>query len=365
MAQRIIRQLGVSGGGETLEEESNRMGGIVGRQSRKDVGHVFNRPMKNEHVDNVLHGGLAAFEKRTSRRHDTPRLAAWKISLGSLLMLRNWCRGAFAFAPWLVLMGMLALAGSGIPSGSAFAQEEEEPAAKEKSTAKPADAGGDAAEAPAESQSMLMWLIETSGLIGAIILVISIFFVHRVVTLFLEFRPEIVAPPDLLEQIEGLLTKRDYNGVYQAAKKSESALGQLLISGMTAMSSGLGEAREAMDRTGEAITVHMEKRISLLAVIGSLGPMIGLLGTLKGMIGAFSGIALSGTQLKASQVAGNISEALVLTFEGVAISIPAIYLFSFFKDRVATLTVDVQNLSDELIRKMHAAAHAKTTPPQA
>ena len=273
-------------------------------------------------------------------------------------MLRNSCRGVFAFAPWLVLMGMLALAGSGL--SSAFAQDEEEPATTEKAAAKSTDAGGDASDKPVNEQSMLMWLIETSGLIGAIILVISIFFVHRVVTLFLEFRPEIVAPPDLLEQIEALLTKRDYNGVYQASKKSESALGQLLISGMTAMSSGLGEAREAMDRTGEAITVHMEKRISLLAVIGSLGPMIGLLGTLKGMIAAFSVIATSGTQIKPSEVAAAISEALVLTFEGVAISVPAIYLFAMFKDRVATLTVDVQNMSDELIRKMHAAAHAKT-----
>lgn len=278
-------------------------------------------------------------------------------------MLCNKCRGVLAFAPWLVLMGILALAGSGF--SSVFAQEEAEPEAAEKPAAKATEAGDAAAEEPAESQSMLMWIIETSGLIGAVILVISIFFVHRVVTLFLEFRPEIVAPPDLLEQIEGMLTKRDYNGVYQAAKKSESSLGQLLISGMTAMSTGLAEAREAMDRTGEAITVHMEKRISLLAVIGSLGPMIGLLGTLKGMIGAFSDIALSGTQLKASQVAGSISEALVLTFEGVMISVPAIYFYSFFKDRVATLTVDVQNLSDEFIRKMHAAAHAKSAPQQA
>lgn len=260
-------------------------------------------------------------------------------------------------ASWLLLIGVLSVA------GTVFAQEEEatteEPAAK----ADAADSGTTEGEAQTEdapeSQSMLMWLIETSGLIGAIILVISIFFVHRVVTLFLEFKPEIMSPPDLVEQIEGMLAKRDFNGVYQASKKSDSALGQLLVAGMTAMSSGLGEAREAMDRTGEAITVHMEKRISLLAVIGSLGPMIGLLGTLKGMIGAFSGIALSGTQLKASEVAGNISEALVLTFEGVAISVPAIFLFALFKDRVATLTVDVQNMSDELIRKMHTAAHAK------
>ena len=276
-------------------------------------------------------------------------------------MLSNGFGRVAWWTKWLLLIGVLSVA------GTVFSQEEEAAMDEAEKPAAKAVAGaaeGDAAKPEGEAeQSMLMWLIETSGLIGAVILIISIFFVHRVVTLFLEFKSEIVSPPDLIEQIEALVAKRDFNGVYQASKKSESALGQLLVAGMTAMSSGLGEAREAMDRTGEAITVHMEKRISLLAVIGSLGPMIGLLGTLKGMIGAFSAIALSGTQLKASQVAGNISEALVLTFEGVAISVPAIYLFALFKDRVATLTVDVQNMSDELIRKMHASAQARTTPP--
>lgn len=264
-------------------------------------------------------------------------------------------------ASWLLLIGVLLVSGTVLAQNDdAGMDEAEKPTAK----AEAADTTDEAAAKPddkPETENMLIWLIKTSGLIGAVILVISIFFVHRVVTLFLEFKPEIVSPPDLVEQIEALVAKRDFNGVYQASKKSESALGQLLVAGMTAMSSGLAEAREAMDRTGEAITVHMEKRISLLAVIGSLGPMIGLLGTLKGMIGAFSQIAISGTQIKPGLVAESISEALVLTFEGVAISVPAIYLFSLFKDRVATLTVDVQNMSDELIRKMHASAQTRTT----
>src|SRR4029079_7225335 len=100
--------------------------------------------------------------------------------------------------------------------------------------------------------------------------------------------------------------------------------------GMVALSAGLGEARESMDRMGEAITVEMEKRISMLAVVGTLGPLIGLLGTLKGMISSFSVIAIGDTQMKASEVAAGISEALVLTFEGVILSVPAIYFFALF-----------------------------------
>jgi len=236
-----------------------------------------------------------------------------------------------------------------IPSASstAWAQEGEE--------AQTTDASGDdAAKTEAPKENALMWLIHTSGFIGLVILIISFVFVQRVVLLFMDLRPENVAPAELLEQCDGLLQKRDYNGIYKQAQQSECQLGELLAVGMVAMSSGLDEAREAMDRTGEAITVHMEKRITLLAVIGSLGPMIGLLGTLKGMIASFSVIASSGTQMKATEVAAGISEALVLTFEGVALSLPAIYFFSMFKDRVATLTVDCQNMADEFIRKVHA-----------
>ena len=65
----------------------------------------------------------------------------------------------------------------------------------------------------------------------------------------------------------------------------------LLTTGITELPNGLAEAREAMERVGEAITAEMEKKISMLAVLGTLGPMIGLLGTLKGMIASFGVIA--------------------------------------------------------------------------
>ena len=123
-----------------------------------------------------------------------------------------------------------------------------------------------------------------------------------------------------------------------------------MTTGITELPNGLADARDAMERVGEAETVDMEKKISMLAVLGTLGPMIGLLGTLKGMIASFSVIAMSDVQLKASQVAGGISEALLLTFEGVALSVPSIYFFALFRNRVSHLSVTTMLQADQFLR---------------
>lgn len=264
---------------------------------------------------------------------------------------------------WLVLM--LATAATMTRPLAALAQAEPEPAVEA-----PAEAGGEPAaeggeEGHGESQSTLWWIMHTSGWIGAVLLIISIYFVALVVQLFLELREQVVCPPELMEQVEGMLQKRDYNGIYKTAKENTSELGQLIAAGMAALSGGLGDARESVERLGETITVEMEKRISMLAVIGSLGPMIGLLGTLKGMIASFGAIAMSGTQMKASEIAAGISEALLITFEGVALSVPAIYFFAVFKNRVSTLSLMALNKADDFIRRVHATATSKAPPAAA
>jgi biopolymer transport protein ExbB len=114
-----------------------------------------------------------------------------------------------------------------------------------------------------------------------------------------------------------------------------------------------------MERIGDMLVTEMEKKISMMAVLGQLGPMIGLLGTLKGMIASFSVIARSGAQLKASQVAGGISEALILTFEGVALSVPSIAFFSFFRNRVMSISVTTMTRADEFLRHFAQAARGK------
>ncbi len=207
-----------------------------------------------------------------------------------------------------------------------------------------------------EGRSTFWWLIETSGWIGLALLIISLYFVAKVTQCFLELRESVLMPPKFVARCHQLIAEREFTTLLATAKAENSEIGRVLTTAFSGLSIGIAEAREAVDRGADTLAVNLETKISMLAVIGSLGPMIGLLGTLKGMISSFSVIALSDQQMKASAVAGGISEALILTFEGVALSVPAIYFFAFFRNRVANLTVAVQNTADEIVKRVYLAA---------
>ncbi|MBI2825210.1 MAG: MotA/TolQ/ExbB proton channel family protein [Planctomycetia bacterium] len=214
-----------------------------------------------------------------------------------------------------------------------------------------------------KGESYLVWLAKSSGLIGVVILLLSMYFVATVIRLFIELREKVAAPPELLNEIEVLMQQRDFREVYKVVKTSESFLGRTLATGISELPNGIAEAREAMDRAADAVTMEMERMISMLAVLGTLGPMIGLLGTLQGMIASFSVIAMSGVELKANQVAAGISTALVLTFEGVALSVPAIYFFALFRNRISTISANTTLLADQILRRLYHSAQWKAAPP--
>jgi len=276
-------------------------------------------------------------------RHCGNQNSGWNRSVWSLTLV---------VAAWAVLWVMR-------PLDSVHAQEANKAGAAAVPAPAVAPAANEAEAKPAESKSILWWLIETSGWIGAVLLVLSIYFVAKVVQLFWELRLDVAAPAEVLQQSENLLKTKDFMGVYKLVKGEDSFFSTVLTAGLAELPQGLPEARDAMERVGETLVVEMEKKISMLAVIGSLGPMIGLLGTLKGMISSFSVIALSGTQLKASEVAGGISESLVLTFEGVFLAVPAIYFFALFRNRVASISTATMLAADEFIRRTNTLLRAK------
>lgn len=274
---------------------------------------------------------------------------------------------------WMVLL--LALVANSVETlwlttPTVVAQEAEEPAAEEEPAEKPApkkakkDEAAPAAEGHSQ-ENVVIWILRISGAIGVFIIILSCYFIQLVSRLFIDIRPIVAMPPELMDDLKQKMEKRDYKGVYQGIKEKDCLFSRYASAGLGELSAGLAEARDAMERTAEVQVVEMEKKISMLAVLGSLGPMIGLLGTLKGMIASFMVIARSDAGIKANEVAEAISEALVVTFMGVALSVPAIFFFAVFKNRVASISSTTMYAADEFVRKLANAAKAAAKAPAA
>jgi biopolymer transport protein ExbB len=68
--------------------------------------------------------------------------------------------------------------------------------------------------------------------------------------------------------------------------------------------------------------------------------MLGLLGTVQGMITAFNQLASSQQAPKPAELAGGISQALITTFEGLVVAIPAMVAYSLFRSQIDHLVAE-------------------------
>ncbi|HEY5791997.1 MAG TPA: MotA/TolQ/ExbB proton channel family protein [Chthoniobacterales bacterium] len=88
----------------------------------------------------------------------------------------------------------------------------------------------------------------------------------------------------------------------------------------------------AGDILSQEIEVH-HQRAYPLGVVATLEPLLGLLGMILGMIQTFEVVALAGALGNPAQLAGGISEALITTGLGLAVAIPFLAFFHYFKSR--------------------------------
>jgi biopolymer transport protein TolQ len=119
----------------------------------------------------------------------------------------------------------------------------------------------------------------------------------------------------------------------------------------------LQNVSRAMSRARNLETTRLERALTFLATTGSATPFIGLFGTVWGIMNAFRSIGLSGAASLAV-VAPGISEALIATAVGLAAAIPAVIAYNAYLRRVETLTIEMENFSDEfmnLVDRFYAA----------
>ncbi len=213
------------------------------------------------------------------------------------------------------------------------------------------------------SPSVLTSLVHTSTpimVVTVVIAVMSFYLIALVVWMAIHYRTPAAIPPELVRDVQNLLDQNKFNEAYHRLVDHSSFLARVLASGVRKLPSGVVQAQRAMELANEDATMEMEHRTTYLATVGTLGPMIGLVGTVYGMIMAFQVIALEGSSPQASQLAAGISTALYATLEGIAISIPAIFFYAVYRNRIARLSLEVGMAADPLLEQF-----APGRPPRA
>jgi biopolymer transport protein ExbB len=208
------------------------------------------------------------------------------------------------------------------------------------------------------SESFFHWMIRASGPIGLVIVAMSFYLIALVSWMALQYRKAIAVPEALVHEINELLGQKQFSEAYQRLAADPSFLARVLSAGVRKLSSGLPHAQRAMEMANDDVTMEMEHRTTYLATVGTLGPMIGLVGTVYGMILSFRVIATAGASPQASQLAAGISTALFATLEGIALSIPAIYFYALFRNRIARLSLEVAIAAESLLEQFSPGVRA-------
>jgi biopolymer transport protein ExbB len=175
----------------------------------------------------------------------------------------------------------------------------------------------------------------------------------------ISIRRERILPARTIERIQDKLESRKFVDGLRYTESDPSVIAVAINSGLHQAENGYSAMHGAMLDSVEQQADRMMRKIEYLNVIGNVSPMVGLFGTVYGMIRLFASIREAGGIPEPARIADDISIALVTTFWGLMVAIPALTLFAFFRNRIDELTTECANKADKLMSIFEPSA----TPP--
>lgn len=189
-------------------------------------------------------------------------------------------------------------------------------------------------------------LLQSGGVVVAILLAMSVFALAVVLAKFLQFRAAGLG--DRLAAAEALSLYRA--GQVELAQKralaSRHPAAQTLVRVFNGRQRGLSDVvvREEVARYGNQALEALRSWMRPLEVIASLAPLLGLFGTVLGMIAAFRELEAAGNQVNPAILSGGIWEALLTTAVGLAVAIPTVAALNWLERQIERTAHEMEDV---------------------
>lgn len=231
------------------------------------------------------------------------------------------------------------------------------------------------APAPVPSDETLLDRFVYAGgpIVLGILVPMSIITVVRTIELLILTRRKRLLPPGAAEEIISLASRLDpavlISRLVNAKDFVRRSVHRTLV---RAKHDGVQPRRlesVAADALQEQALALMRKA-ELCNIFGNVAPMVGLLGTVFGIIKALHELGVSRGQPRPDQLAEHISVALVATFWGLLVAIPALAVHGFIRTRIESLVGQAAESVETVLRSIRLpipeaakpAANGKSRP---
>lgn len=194
-------------------------------------------------------------------------------------------------------------------------------------------------------------LFQSTGIVGYLLLMVSIAGTALVIEHSSSIRREKIAPPELVDELEALIEAEQYKEAIEVCDDDKGYLANLIGNALRMRHAGYEEMIGVLEQTAAEETFKLTAKISYLSLLGNVAPLLGLLGTVTGMISSFQVIE----KLKAptpKDLAVGVYESLVNTTLGLFIAIVFLTAFFVFKNKVTKMTLSVSLQGVEMLKSL-------------
>jgi biopolymer transport protein ExbB len=194
------------------------------------------------------------------------------------------------------------------------------------------------------------------------LLITSIVAVTFIVERGLALRWAKVVPPDVVYAVQCYHSENQLQQLRDVCQEKPSTLSRLLLFATEHLDWPKEETVDVLETRARHEVTRLERGLVVLEIIVGIAPLLGLVGTIYGLITLFANMDASGIQEHAKFAQG-ISLALRATLLGLLIAIPAVVAWSYYTKKVETLSVEMESLCDEFLRKHYRQDERPVTAP--
>lgn len=225
------------------------------------------------------------------------------------------------------------------------------PSAAPAATTEPAPAA--ASPTNNDGSINLIKLYFAGGIFMYPITALSILAATFVVERFLGLRRTRVMPDELvtaLGQLGGSQGGFDPRKAYRLCQQFPSAAATVLRAMLLKIGRPLSEIEHTVKETADREATRLYANVRWINLAASMAPLLGLLGTVQGMIMAFHMMTIMDENANQAKIlAEGIYTALVTTFAGLVVAIPAAMFSHYFEGRIQTMFHEIDELVFSLL----------------